>query len=143
MAARCIAQIVKPQGATGELPVLLLVHGGPQSSFGNSWSFRWNPAVMASQGYAVVTIDFHGSSGYGQAFTDGVDLGLGWRKPLADLKLGMAELGKIDPQLDTANACALGGGSGGYMMNWIAGNWPEGLRMSGRRRHFRSARDRV
>ena len=55
-------QIVKPQGATGKLPVLLLVHGGPQGSFGNSWSYRWNPAVMASQGYAVVTIDFHGST---------------------------------------------------------------------------------
>ena len=59
-------QIVKPQGATGKLPVLLLVHGGPQGTFNNSWSYRWNPAVMASQGYAVVSIDFHGSTGYGQ-----------------------------------------------------------------------------
>ena len=124
---RVHGQIVKPQGATGKLPVLLLVHGGPQSSFGNSWSFRWNPAVMASQGYAVVTIDFHGSSGYGQAFTDSINQDWGG-KPLADLKLGMAELGKIDPQLDTANACALGGSYGGYMMNWIAGNWPEGFK---------------
>ncbi len=62
-------QIVKPQNATGKLPVLLLVHGGPQGTFNNSWSYRWNPAVMASQGYAVVTIDFHGSTGYGQKFT--------------------------------------------------------------------------
>ena len=117
-------QIVKPQGATGPLPVLLLVHGGPQSSFGNSWSYRWNPAVMASQGYAVVTIDFHGSTGYGQKFTDSINKDWGG-KPLTDLKLGMAAVGKIDSQLDTENACALGGSYGGYMMNWIAGNWPD------------------
>lgn len=117
-------QIVKPQNATGKLPVLLLVHGGPQSSFNNSWSYRWNPAVMASQGYAVVTIDFHGSTGYGQKFTDSINKNWGgW--PLEDLQKGMAAVGKIDSQLDTANACALGGSYGGYMMNWIAGNWPD------------------
>ncbi len=117
-------QIVKPEGATGKLPVLLLVHGGPQGSFGNSWSYRWNSAVMASQGYAVVTIDFHGSTGYGQKFTDSINKDWGG-KPLTDLKLGMAAVAKIDSQLDTANACALGGSYGGYMMNWIAGNWPD------------------
>ncbi len=125
--ARVQGQIVKPSDATGKLPVLLLVHGGPQGSFNNSWSWRWNPAVMASQGYAVVTIDFHGSTGYGQAFTDSINKDWGG-KPLEDLKLGMAALPGIDPQLDTANACALGGSYGGYMMNWIAGNWPDGFK---------------
>ena len=117
-------QIVKPQNSTGKLPVLLLVHGGPQSSFNNSWSYRWNPAVMASQGYAVVTIDFHGSTGYGQKFTDSINKDWGG-KPLEDLQKGMEAVGKIDSQLDTANACALGGSYGGYMMNWISGNWPD------------------
>ena len=117
-------QIIKPQNATGKLPVLLLVHGGPQGTFNNSWSYRWNPAVMASQGYAVVTIDFHGSTGYGQKFTDSINKDWGG-KPLEDLKLGMDAVAKIDGQLDTANACALGGSYGGYMMNWISGNWPD------------------
>jgi len=125
--AQVQGQIVKPANATGKLPVLLLVHGGPQGSFNNSWSFRWNPAVMAAQGYAVVTIDFHGSTGYGQAFTDSINKDWGG-KPLEDLKLGMAALAGIDAQLDTANACALGGSYGGYMMNWIAGNWPDGFK---------------
>ncbi|WP_353207384.1 S9 family peptidase [Sphingorhabdus sp.] len=117
-------QIVKPQGATGKLPVLLLVHGGPQGTFNNSWSYRWNPAVMASQGYAVVSIDFHGSTGYGQKFTDSIHRNWGgW--PLEDLHKGMEAVGKIDAQLDTNNACALGGSYGGYMMNWISGNWPD------------------
>ena len=117
-------QIIKPQNATGKLPVLLLVHGGPQGTFNNGWSYRWNPAVMASQGYAVVTIDFHGSTGYGQKFTDSINKDWGG-KPLEDLKLGMDAVAKIDTQLDTANACALGGSYGGYMMNWISGNWPD------------------
>nr|WP_315458757.1 S9 family peptidase [uncultured Sphingorhabdus sp.] len=117
-------QIVKPQNATGKLPILLLVHGGPQGTFNNNWSYRWNPAVMASQGYAVVTIDFHGSTGYGQKFTDSINKNWGgW--PLEDLQKGMAAVAKIDTQLDADNACALGGSYGGYMMNWIAGNWPD------------------
>ncbi len=117
-------QIVKPQNASGKLPVLLFVHGGPQGTFNNSWSYRWNPAVMASQGYAVVSIDFHGSTGYGQKFTDSINKNWGgW--PLEDLQKGMVAVAKIDTQLDTANACALGGSYGGYIMNWIAGNWPD------------------
>jgi dipeptidyl aminopeptidase/acylaminoacyl peptidase len=125
--ATVYGQVVKPMNAAGKLPTLLVVHGGPQGSFYNSWSFRWNPAVMASQGYAVVTIDFHGSTGYGQAFTDAINKDWGG-KPLEDLKLGMAEVAKIDPQLDPANACALGASYGGYMMNWIAGQWPDGFK---------------
>ena len=120
-------QITKPAGAAGKLPVAFIVHGGPQGSFGNGWSFRWNPRVMASQGYAVVSIDFHGSTGYGQAFTDSINKNWGgW--PLEDLQKGLAAAGKIDAQVDTGNACALGGSYGGYMMNWIAGNWPDGFK---------------
>ncbi len=119
-------QIVKP-ARSERLPVALLIHGGPQSSFGNGWSYRWNPWLFAAPGYAAVTIDFHGSTGYGQAFTDAINHDWGG-KPLEDLRLGMAALGRIDPQLDTANACALGGSYGGFMANWIAGNWPDGFR---------------
>ena len=120
-------QITKPVGATGKLPVAFIVHGGPQGSFGNGWSYRWNPRVMASQGYAVVSIDFHGSTGYGQAFTDSINKNWGgW--PLEDLQKGLAAAGKIDAQVDTKNACALGGSYGGYMMNWVSGNWPDGFK---------------
>ena len=117
-------QIIKPHPARGRLPVAFLVHGGPQSSFGNAWSHRWNPKLFASPGYAVVTVDFHGSTGYGQAFTDSIRGDWGG-KPLEDLKLGLAAAAAEDRQLDTANACALGASYGGYMMNWIQGNWPD------------------
>ena len=121
---RVWGQIIKPADATGKLPMAFLVHGGPQSSFGNSWSTRWNPKVMAAQGYAAVTIDFHGSVGYGQEFTDSIHKDWGG-KPLEDLKLGYAAALELDSQIDGERSCALGGSYGGYMMNWIAGNWPD------------------
>ncbi|MGH6780990.1 MAG: alpha/beta hydrolase family protein, partial [Sphingomonadaceae bacterium] len=119
-------QIVKPVG-TAKLPVALLVHGGPQSSFGDSWSWRWNPKVFAAPGYAAVTIDFHGSSNYGQAFTDSINKDWGG-KPFQDLKLGLVAAGAKDAGIDVSNACALGGSYGGYMMNWIAGQWNDGFK---------------
>ena len=117
-------QIVKPSDASGKLPIALLVHGGPQSSFANAWSYRWNPRLFAAPGYGAVTIDFHGSTGYGQAFTDAIRENWGGA-PLEDLKLGLAAAAAEDPQLDSSNACALGGSYGGYMMNWIEGNWTD------------------
>ena len=115
---------LKPVTTPAKLPIAFLVHGGPQGSFSDSWSYRWNPRVFISPGYAAASVDFHGSTGYGQAFTDSINRNWGgW--PLEDLKLGLAFATAHDPQLDATNACALGGSYGGYMMNWIEGNWPD------------------
>ena len=109
---------------TEKLPVVLIVHGGPQGSFGDDWSFRWNPRLWASQGYGVVTIDFHGSTGYGQAFTDAIRSNWGgW--PLEDLQKGLDAALARDTQLDGSRACAAGASYGGYMMNWIEGAWSQ------------------
>jgi dipeptidyl aminopeptidase/acylaminoacyl peptidase len=108
-------------------PVAFLVHGGPQGSFGNGWSYRWNPQVYAGAGYASVFIDFHGSTGYGQKFTDAISGDWGG-KPLDDLKKGLAAAAAKYPWLDRSNACALGASYGGYMMNWIQGNWSDGFK---------------
>ena len=105
-----------------EYPVAFLIHGGPQGSFGNGWSYRWNPQTYAGQGYAVVMIDFHGSTGYGQAFTDAISGDWGG-KPLVDLQKGWAAALEKYDFLDGDNACALGASYGGYMVNWIAGQW--------------------
>ena len=105
-------------------PISFVVHGGPQGSFNNSWSYRWNPRLFSAPGYAVVSVDFHGSTGYGQAFIDAIRQNWGgW--PLEDLRKGLAYATAHDPQLEADNACALGGSYGGYMMNWIEGNWPD------------------
>ncbi|GAH28676.1 unnamed protein product, partial [marine sediment metagenome] len=66
-------------------PVAFLIHGGPQGSFGNMFHYRWNPQAYAGAGYAVVMVDFHGSTGYGQYFTDSIRGDWGG-KPLEDLQ---------------------------------------------------------
>jgi dipeptidyl aminopeptidase/acylaminoacyl peptidase len=113
-----------PQYAAARLPIAFVVHGGPQGSFNNAWSYRWNSRLLSAPGYAVVSVDFHGSTGYGQAFTDSITNNWGgW--PLEDLQKGLAFATANDPSLDADNACALGASYGGYMMNWIAGQWPD------------------
>ncbi|HTJ62931.1 MAG TPA: S9 family peptidase [Alphaproteobacteria bacterium] len=118
--------VVKPFGfkAGQKYPVAFVIHGGPQSSMANLFHYRWNPETLAGAGFAVVFIDFHGSPGYGQAFTDSISQHWGDR-PLEDLRKGWEfALGKY-AFLDGGRACALGGSYGGYMVNWIAGNWKE------------------
>jgi dipeptidyl aminopeptidase/acylaminoacyl peptidase len=108
-------------------PVAFIIHGGPQTSFANTWSYRWNPQVFAGAGFGVVFIDFHGSSGYGQAFTDSISKDWGG-KALEDLQKGLAAALEKYPWLDGDRTCALGASYGGYMVNWIAGNWPDRFR---------------
>ena len=118
--------VVKPwnyqQGKT--YPVAFLIHGGPQGSFGNGWSYRWNPQTYSGQGYAVVMVDFHGSTGYGQAFTDAISQHWGDR-PLEDLQKGWKAALSQYAFLDGDKACALGASYGGFMAYWIAGNWQQ------------------
>ncbi len=123
------AWIIKPVNFDPQkrYPVSFWIHGGPQGSFGNSFHYRWNPQIHAGAGYAVIMVDFHGSTGYGQAFCDSIRGDWGG-KPLEDLKKGLAAAAQRYPWMDIDHAAALGGSYGGYMVNWIAGNWPEGFK---------------
>ncbi len=121
--------IVKPADfdPARKYPVAFLIHGGPQGSFGNDFHYRWNPQAYAGAGYAVVMVDFHGSTGYGQAFTDSIQGDWGG-KPLEDLRKGLDAALKKYPWMDGDRVAALGASFGGYMINWIAGNWPDRFR---------------
>ncbi|HLY51781.1 MAG TPA: S9 family peptidase, partial [Steroidobacteraceae bacterium] len=121
--------VMKPYGFEPgkRFPVAFIVHGGPQGSMANEWHYRWNMPVFAGHGFAVVSVDFHGSTGYGQAFTDSISGDWGG-KPLIDLQKGLAAALERYPWLDGARVCALGASYGGFMMNWIEGNWPERFR---------------
>ena len=123
------AWVVKPVDfdPARKYPVALLIHGGPQGSFGDQFHFRWNPQTYAGRGYAAVMIDFHGSTGYGQAFTDAINGDWGG-KPLEDLQLGLAAALAKYPWMDGERVAALGGSYGGYLVNWIAGQWPDRFR---------------
>ncbi len=102
-------------------PVAFLIHGGPQGSFGNDFHYRWNPQVYAGAGYAVVTVDFHGSTGYGQAFTDAINDDWGGA-PFEDLMKGLDAALAKHPFMDKDRVGALGASYGGYMINWVAGH---------------------
>ena len=116
--------VLPPQGYRPgkKYPVAFLIHGGPHGSFGDAWSYRWNPQVWTGMGFAVVMIDFHGSNGYGEAFAGSIVNHWGDR-PLEDLQKGWAAALAKYPYLDGGRACALGGSYGGYMVAWIAGAW--------------------
>lgn len=120
------AYVVKPVDfhPGRKYPVAFLIHGGPQGSFGNEFHYRWNPQAYAGAGYAAVMVDFHGSVGYGQAFTDSIRGDWGG-KPLEDLKKGLRAALERYPWMDGRRVGALGASFGGYMINWIAGNWPD------------------
>ncbi|KAA8642264.1 hypothetical protein EYZ11_006660 [Aspergillus tanneri] len=117
------AWVVKPSNFKpgDKYPLAYLVHGGPQGAWNDQWSTRWNPAVFAEQGYVVVTPNPTGSTGYGQAFTDGIR-GCWGGRPYIDLEKGFEYIEKNLEYVDVTRAVALGASYGGYMMNWIQGH---------------------
>ena len=102
-------------------PVKFLIHGGPQGAWDDSWSYRWNPELFAANGYVVVMVNPRGSTGYGQAFVDGVNGDWGG-KPFTDLMTGLDYAEQHYPFIDKTRECALGASYGGYMANWILGH---------------------
>ena len=114
--------LVRPVGFDPDrrYPLAFLIHGGPQGSFDDHWHYRWNPQIYAAHGYATVMIDFHGSVGYGQDFTDAIRGDWGGA-PYEDLMTGLDVLLERHPFIDPERMAALGASYGGYMINWIQG----------------------
>jgi dipeptidyl aminopeptidase/acylaminoacyl peptidase len=116
--------MVKPPGfdPSKKYPLKFLIHGGPQGAWGNSWTYRWNAELFAATGnYVVVMINFHGSTGYGQKFTDSISGDWGG-KPYIDLMKGLDYVEKTYPFIDKDREAALGASYGGYMANWLLGH---------------------
>lgn len=125
------AWVVRPSDfdRSKRYPLAMLIHGGPQGMWADSWSTRWNPAVFAEQGYVCVMPNPTGSTGYGMALEDGIRNSWGGR-PYEDLVRCLDHV--LDPSpssgagmadyLDADRAVALGASYGGYMVNWIQGH---------------------
>jgi dipeptidyl aminopeptidase/acylaminoacyl peptidase len=116
--------MVKPPGfdPNKKYSLKFLIHGGPQGAWGNSWTYRWNAELFAATGnYVVVMINFHGSTGYGQKFTDSISGDWGG-KPYVDLMKGLDYIEKTYPFIDKNREAALGASYGGYMANWLLGH---------------------
>jgi dipeptidyl aminopeptidase/acylaminoacyl peptidase len=105
--------------ASTQAPLLLWVHGGPLSSW-NSWSWRWNPWLMAARGYAVLLPDPALSTGYGQEFIARAHREWGAR-PFADI-MAATDAALARPDIDAGRVAMMGGSYGGYMANWMAGH---------------------
>ena len=112
--------IVRPPNfnASKKYPVKFLIHRGPQGAWGDAWSYRWNPELFAADGYVVVMVNPRGSTGYGQAFIDGINGDWGG-KAYVDLMKGLDAAEAKFPFIDKTRECALGASYGGYMANWI------------------------
>jgi dipeptidyl aminopeptidase/acylaminoacyl peptidase len=105
---------------TRKYPMILLIHGGPQGAWLDAWSYRWNPQLWAARGYVIASINPHGSTGYGQAFTEQISGDWGGAV-YEDLMKGVDALLRRD-YIDPQRLGAAGGSYGGYMVNWMMGH---------------------
>ncbi|MEN3333625.1 MAG: hypothetical protein V7641_2990 [Blastocatellia bacterium] len=114
--------LVKPANFTAarKWPLVVLIHGGPQSAWNDAWSYRWNPQVFAAAGYVVFMPNPRGSTSFGQRFTDEISGDWGG-KAYTDIMNGVAYVATL-PFVDRERIGAAGGSYGGYMVNWIAGH---------------------
>lgn len=120
--AKVHAWMVKPLNFDPQkkYPLVYMIHGGPQGAWENSWSYRWNPVLWATQGYVVVAPNPRGSTGFGQKFTDEISGDWGG-KVFVDLMKGLDYVKSLQ-FIDSSRTAAAGASFGGYMMNWFAGN---------------------
>ncbi len=114
--------VVKPANfdPAKKYPLIVLIHGGPQGAWNDSWSTRWNPQVWANQGYVVFAPNPRGSTGYGQKFVDEISLDWGG-KVMTDISNGVAEVIKR-PYIDKTRIGGAGASYGGYAVNWLLGH---------------------
>jgi dipeptidyl aminopeptidase/acylaminoacyl peptidase len=115
--------IIRPSNydATKKYPLLVIIHGGPQSAFNDSWGYRWNPQVFANAGYIVFLPNPRGSVGYGQKFVNEVSADWGG-KAYTDIMNGVAHVLDANPNIDRSRIGGTGASYGGYMVDWILGH---------------------
>jgi dipeptidyl aminopeptidase/acylaminoacyl peptidase len=115
------AMLIRPPqfDASKKYPMLELLHGGPQTMWGDDWGYRWNPQVFAGAGYVILMINRRGSTGYGQKFTDEITNDWGGKAYVDIMKGTDAALAKF-AFIDKNRLAAAGGSYGGYMADWLA-----------------------
>ena len=110
-----------------QYPLLQVIHGGPHTSVGDNFHYRWNNPLFAAQGrdgHVVAVVNYHGSTGFGQAFKDSITHRWG-QLELQDIEAATTELLKR-PYIDPSRVYATGGSYGGYLVAWMNGHLPGG-----------------
>jgi dipeptidyl aminopeptidase/acylaminoacyl peptidase len=100
--------------------VLHSIHGGPHAASGDTFHYRWNNQLFAAQGFVVACVNFHGSSGFGNAFLDSITHRWG-ELELHDVEAATDWL-RRQPWVDRKRVFASGGSYGGYMVAWMNGH---------------------
>ena len=100
-------------------PLFLLIHGGPHSAITDGFHYRWNAQTFASWGYVTAWHNFHGSSGFGQAFADAINPD--WLSAPYPDTLAAAEWFAEQPFIDSDRMVAGGGSYGGYLSSMLLG----------------------
>jgi len=99
-------------------PVVLYIHGGPETPWTDNFHYRWNPQLIAAMGYVIIQPNFHGSGSFGKEFTKSIIMHWG-DKPFEDLMLAVDHLGANFRFANISNVGAMGASYGGYMINWL------------------------
>jgi dipeptidyl aminopeptidase/acylaminoacyl peptidase len=100
-------------------PLYLLLHGGPHNAMTDGYQWRWNAQVFANWGYVTAWHNFHGSSGFGQAWADSITKEWG-PLPYEDT-IKAAEWFANQPWIDSERMAAGGGSFGGYLASYLLG----------------------
>ena len=100
-------------------PLYLLLHGGPHNGVADAWQPRWNAQLFSGWGYVTVWHNFHGSSGFGQAFADSINPKQS-ELPYEDTIRAAKHLAS-KPWIDGERMAAGGGSFGGYLAAILLG----------------------
>lgn len=125
------AYLTVPKDAHGRMPLIVLIHGGPQAR--DYWEWNTDVQVFAAHGYAVFQPQFRGSRGFGSKF-EAAGFGQWGQAMQDDITAGVRTL--IDRNIaDPSRICIIGGSYGGYAALWGLAKTPDlykcGVSMSG------------
>lgn len=115
--------LVKPQNfdESAKYPALLYLQGGPQQAVSQFWSYRWNFAIMAANGYVVIAPNRRGVPGFGTEWEEQISKdypGQNMRDYLSAVDYVKAN----KPYVDGKHIGATGASYGGFSTYWLAGN---------------------
>ncbi len=107
--------------ASHKYPAILYCQGGPQSAVSQFWSYRWNFALMASNGYIMIAPNRRGVPGFGTEWEEQISKDYPGQN-MRDYLSAVDYMKANEPAIDPARIGATGASYGGFSVYWLAGN---------------------